>query len=210
LADIHFLDYRDSGMKGSPDNQHANALANTPTKNVAQKITNLIRTIQPQVVITHDPKGGYLHPDHIAVHHATVEAFHAASDPEYAGSDLAPYSPQKLYYTIIPMKYLRYLARFLPLFGVDPTKFGHNNDINLLELIENIYPIHTRINIRSVSKIKDRASACHASQLNGGLRRRGILAVLFHLLARHETYMRAFPPAPPDLREKDLFENVNI
>jgi LmbE family N-acetylglucosaminyl deacetylase len=210
LADIHFLDYRDSGMKGSPDNEHPNALVNAPTKEVAKKINHLIRAIQPHVVITHDPKGGYLHPDHIAVHKATTEAFENAQDPENSDSDLPPHSPQKLYFSIIPHKFLRPLVRLLPLFGVNPEHFGQNKDINLVELIEEEYPIHTRINIRSTIKIKDRASACHASQYDGGLRRTGILGILLRLFTQNETFMRAFPPASSDLREKDLFEGVEL
>jgi LmbE family N-acetylglucosaminyl deacetylase len=209
LADIHFLDYRDSGMKGSPENQHPNALVAKPTSEVADKINHLIRSIQPDVVITHDPKGGYLHPDHIAVHHATVEAFRSASDPENTASNLAPFAPQKLYFTVIPMKYLRLLARFLPLVGVDPEQFGQNKDINLIHLTEEEFPIHARINISSVSKLKERASACHASQLDGGLRHGGIFSVLLRLFTRTESYMRAFPPAPPNLREKDLFIGID-
>jgi len=210
LAEIYFLDYRDSGMEGSPDNQHPNALAAAPTKDVAEKITHLIRSIQPHVVITHDPKGGYRHPDHIAVHKATVEGFKNASDPEDLSSHLPPHSPQKLYFTIIPHKYLRPLVRFLPFIGVDPKHFGQNKDINLIELIEDEYPIHTRINISSVSKIKEHASTCHASQLNGGLRRHGILDLLLRLFARSESYMRAFPPVSSNLREKDLFTDIEL
>jgi LmbE family N-acetylglucosaminyl deacetylase len=210
LADIQFLDFRDSGMKGSPDNQHPNALAAAPIQDVSNKITHLIRSIRPHVVITHGPKGGYLHPDHIALHKATVKAFKDASDPDHNSSDLPPYAPQKLYFTLIPLKFLRPLARVLPLFGIDLEHFGQNKDINLIELLEDEYPIHTRINIGSVYKIKERASACHASQLNGGMRRTGLLSLLLRFLTRTESYMRAFPPASPDLREKDLFTDIEL
>jgi len=210
LEEIHFLDYRDSGMQGSPDNQHPNALVGAPTENVANKITHLIRSIQPHVVITHDPKGDYFHPDHIAVHKATVEAFNAAGDPENTTSDLPPHSPQKLYFSTFSLKFMRHLVRLLPLVGMDPRRFGQNKDIDLIELVKDEYPIHARVDIRSVNKIKERASACHASQLNSGDRRMGILELFLRLLSRNETYMRAFPPAPANLREKDLFEDIDL
>ncbi len=209
LTEIYFMDYRDSGMEGTPDNHHPNALAAAPVEDVAAKITHLIRLIRPQVVLTHDPKGGYLHPDHIATHNATVEAFYAASDPTRFIDDLPTYSPKKLYYTAYPMKFLRLIVRVLPIVGIDPRRFGNNHDINLFELVEADYPIHTRINVRSVMEIKDRASACHASQLNIGHRLQGLLGWVMRQLSFKETFMRAYPPVSGKLREDDLFAEVN-
>jgi LmbE family N-acetylglucosaminyl deacetylase len=209
LTEIYFLDYRDSGMAGTPDNHHPNALAAAPLGDVAAKITHLIRLIRPQVVLTHDPKGGYLHPDHIATHNATVEAFYGANDPTRFADDLPAYSPKKLYYTTYPMKFLRLIVRLLPILGMDPRRFGKNHDINLLELAEADFPTHTRINVRPVMDIKERASACHASQLDVRLQRGGILGWVIHHLSFKETFMRAYPPATNRLRENDFFVDVN-
>jgi LmbE family N-acetylglucosaminyl deacetylase len=208
LTEIHFLDYRDSGMAGSPDNHHPAALAAAPLEDVAEKITHLIRRIQPQVVLTHDPKGGYLHPDHIAIHNATVEAFHAAGDRSRFTNDLPVFSPEKLYYTIFPMKFLRFIIRLLPILGIHPRRFGKNHDIDLMELVEVDYPVHARIDIRSVIELKDRASACHASQVDDGFQRDGILGWIIHRLSIKETFMRAYPPVADKLRENDLFADV--
>ncbi len=78
LAAVHILDYHDSGMEDTPENQNPASLMQAPLEDVAEKITRLIRQIQPQVVLTHDPTGGYFHPDHIKIHRATTLAFHAA------------------------------------------------------------------------------------------------------------------------------------
>ncbi len=51
LAGVHFLDYRDSGMTGSADNQNPHALCNAPLEEVAGKIAHYIRLLKPQVVI---------------------------------------------------------------------------------------------------------------------------------------------------------------
>ena len=83
------------------DNQHPNALAAQPVDEVAAKVVHYIRTLRPQVVVTHDPIGGYKHPDHIAMHRATVRAFELAADPSYS-SDLPAFKPQKLYYQTMP------------------------------------------------------------------------------------------------------------
>ncbi len=81
LAGVHFLGYRDSGMQGSPDNRHPQALVAASLDKVAADIVTWIRRLRPQVVITFDPIGGYHHPDHIACHNATRLAFEAAGDP---------------------------------------------------------------------------------------------------------------------------------
>ncbi|MBE9479005.1 MAG: PIG-L family deacetylase, partial [Chloroflexi bacterium] len=55
LTEVHILGYRDSGMPGSSDNNHPEALAAAPVAEVAVKVADLMRQIHPQVVITHDP-----------------------------------------------------------------------------------------------------------------------------------------------------------
>ena len=135
LNGVHFLDYRDSGMPGSPDNSHPQALAAAPLDEVAGKIVGYIRRLQPQVVLTFDPIGGYKHPDHIAIQRATLQAFHLAGDAGYITED-PPFQPQKLYYQVIPKGFLRIAVRLLPLFGRDPRRFGRNADIDLMALVE--------------------------------------------------------------------------
>lgn len=103
LAGVYFLDYRDSGMPGSADNHHPQALMNAPLEDVARKIIVYIRRLRPQVVITFDPIGGYRHPDHIAIHQATVRAFESAAQPNplLDAQGLPPYQPAKLYFHTI-------------------------------------------------------------------------------------------------------------
>lgn len=208
LSGVHFLDYRDSGMPGSPDNQHPNALINQPVDAVANRIAEHIRQHKPQVVVTHDPIGGYKHPDHIHVHKATVQAFHLAGDPEFS-SLLPPYQPAKLYFSVFPKGYLKIAVRLMPLFGQDPRHFGRNKDIDILDLVESgDFPVHTRIRYRGVETNRETASACHASQLPGGPPRRGVFAWISRLVPATDPFMRAYPPAEEGLREKDLFEGI--
>ena len=207
LKDLHLLGYRDSGMPGSPDNQHPEALAAAPIHEVTAKVTTLIRQIRPQVILTFDPQGGYHHPDHIAVHRATVEAFHAAGDPNRYPNGLPPFRPQKLYYHVFSRRYLRLLVLVLPIFGIDPRRWGRNADIDLVEITSRSFPVHARIDIRSVGEIKSEAAACHQSQ--SGLPRSGLLGWLTRLTAGYETFMRAHPSAPKGLLERDLFEGIS-
>ena len=208
LAGVHFLGYRDSGMPGSPDNTHPKALAAQPVEEVARKVAHYIRKLRPQVVVTNDPIGGYKHPDHIAVHRATLRAFALASDPAFE-DEFPPFQPSKLYYTIFPKGFLKAALLVLPLIGQDPRHFGRNKDIDLVDIVKDgDFPVHARINYRSVVSLKDEATACHASQLAGGPPNRGPLRWVSKLVGATDTYMRAIPAAGRRLHEKDLFEGI--
>lgn len=206
LKAVYILGYRDSGMPGSPDNHHPQALVAAPVEEVARQVARHIREIRPQVVITFDPIGGYRHPDHIAIHHATVEACRLAGDSSQDIDHLPPYSPQKLYYSTFSRRLLRGVVRLLQFFGGDPSRFGHNKDINLASLAEMDFPVHASISIGEVLRLKEQASACHASQ-DGDLSRP--VRWLQHWFGRSETFMRAIPTVPPSHLERDLFEGVD-
>jgi LmbE family N-acetylglucosaminyl deacetylase len=208
LAGVHFLGYRDSGMPGSPDNTHPEALAAAPLDEVAAKVVHYIRMLRPQVVLTFDPIGGYRHPDHIAVHRATVRAFHAAGDPQAFLGEFPPYQPHKLYFHTFSRRFMALAVRLMPLFGQDPRHFGRNKDIDLVSLAGENFPVHARIDYREVEAAKEAATACHASQLTMGSPR-GLLAWAFRRGSGIETFMRAFPEPHPGLRETDLFSGIN-
>jgi len=208
LAGVHFLGYRDSGMPGSPDNHNPEALAAQPVDEVASKVAHYLRKLRPQVVVTNDPIGGYKHPDHIAVHRATLRAFTLAADPAFK-DDLPSFKPDKLYYNIFPKGFLKIALLALPLLGQDPHHFGRNKDIDLVEIVrDGDFPVHARINYSPVSTLKDQASACHASQLAGGPPNRGPLRWVNKLVGSYDTYMRAIPRVEKRLHERDLFEGI--
>lgn len=210
LAGIFFLGYRDSGMSGSPDNTHPQALSAAPIEQVAGQVAHFIRLLRPQVVLTFDPIGGYRHPDHIACHQATVQAFERAgredlyTDPE----GLAPFSPLKLYYSTFSRTGLRISVGLMRLIGRDPYHLGINHDIDLASIAEVGFPIHTRIDIRPVKAIRDEAVACHASQ-GGGRPQRGLLAWIMQHFRHDDTFMRAYPLLRKGEKlEKDLFAGL--
>ena len=82
LQDHVVLHYRDSGMAGTPPNEHPQAFVNAVAEVVIERLVEEIRRFRPQVVLTFDPAGLYGHPDHIAIHEYTKEAFQRASDPK--------------------------------------------------------------------------------------------------------------------------------
>jgi N-acetyl-1-D-myo-inositol-2-amino-2-deoxy-alpha-D-glucopyranoside deacetylase len=207
LEGVHFLGYRDSGMKGSPDNEHPRALAAAPIEEVAAKITEFIRELRPQVVLTFDPIGGYRHPDHLAIHEATVRAFEAAADGGAYPGEYPPFQPEKLYFHTFPRKWLTWVARLMPLFGSDPHHFGKNGDIDLLDLVGEDFPVHTRINYGEVVRVKEQATACHASQGSMGTTN-WLVSLAFRLGAGKDLFTRAYPQPNGRLNERDLFAGV--
>jgi N-acetyl-1-D-myo-inositol-2-amino-2-deoxy-alpha-D-glucopyranoside deacetylase/mycothiol S-conjugate amidase len=209
LAEVFHLGYRDSGMPGSPENQHPQALAAAPLEEVTARVVRVLREVQPQVVITFDPIGGYRHPDHIAIHNATVRAFHTAGDPSQF-PELGPaYQPQKLYYQVFSRRWLKMLLRLSPLFGVDPRRFGRNRDVDVVSLAEVEFPTHARIWVSGEAAVRrQRASACHKSQLTGGPPMMGLLGRLVGRIGNEDQFMRAYPEANGASRESDLFEGV--
>ncbi|GCF09066.1 PIG-L family deacetylase [Dictyobacter arantiisoli] len=95
---LWFLGYRDSGMSGTPANEHTDAFMNASAAEAIGKLVGIIRAFQPQVIISFDESGGYGHPDHITIYKYTIGAFHAAADADlYPEMGLA-YSAAKLYY----------------------------------------------------------------------------------------------------------------
>jgi LmbE family N-acetylglucosaminyl deacetylase len=207
LRAVHFLGYRDSGMPGSPDNHHPQALAAQPVEQVAEKVAHWMRSLKPQVILTFDPVGGYYHPDHIAIHNATVTAIKLAEYPEPGEDGLPGYHVQKLYFHTMPKGFLKIGVWLLKLTGKDPTQFGTNKDINLEAIAKVSFPTHAVIRYTPVAKLREQASACHESQ-GGKQMTGGLLGFIMSLINSKDTYMRAYPEVTSRRIERDLFEEV--
>lgn len=74
--------WRDSGMAGTPPFEHPLAFANRDPREPGVLIAEVVRELRPDVVISYDPNGGYLHPDHVQAHRATVAALASLPDDE--------------------------------------------------------------------------------------------------------------------------------
>ena len=207
LTSVDFLGYRDSGMAGSAENWHPRALMQAPLEEVATKIVYFLRKYRPQVVLTFDPAGGYHHPDHVAVNRAVEKAFYKAGDSRVEISGTTPFKPDKLYFHTMPSSFIRILVKLMPLFGINPRRFGKNKDIDLTMMVKQDFPIHARIHYRPVSALRDQAAACYASQ--GGAQTSGfVLTWIRNLLSSTDTFMRAYPLPVNSYIEGDLFEGI--
>lgn len=211
IEDIHLLPYRDSGMTGSPNNQHPQALINASLEEVAGEVADYIRDFKPQVVLTFDPIGGYRHPDHIFIQQAATRAFYLAGDADYHSTHPA-YHPVRLYYHTIPRHFIRFNVRLLKLLGKDPSRYGKNQDIDLTLMAGDDFPVHARIQYAAVKEKKLNASRCHASQGGQGLTRGPMRWIAWLLGGRpSDQFMQAYPE-PPELNRKvvdDLFAGLD-
>ena len=208
LKQVFYLGYRDSGMPGTEANKHPEAQINHSINEVAGKVVRYVRELNPDVVLTFDPIGGYKHPDHIHIHKATVLAFEKADDASFHPEAGSPFKPRALYYQVFPRGFLKWMTRLMPLTGKDPTRWGRNGDMNLKELAEVDFPVHVRLDVRPVAEIKRQAGAQHASQGGVGMRR-GLMGFIMRLFGETEDYMRAYPAVDGSFRRKhDLFDGI--
>jgi LmbE family N-acetylglucosaminyl deacetylase len=111
VADVRFLDYRDSGMAGTPENDDPRAFMLAPEAEVVAKLVVHLRAVRPATVVTFGPDGIYGHPDHLAVHRATTAAVHAAADPAFLPAVGDPWRTPALYYATTPRERLQALVQ---------------------------------------------------------------------------------------------------
>jgi mycothiol S-conjugate amidase len=208
LTTIWSLPYRDSGMRNTGDNEHPDALIQQPLDQLIANLLEYIDRLQPQVILTHDPFGGYGHPDHIRCCESVTAAFHIAREKRQKTNGDGYRGPQKLYYTAGDKRLMKTIVRIMPLLGQDPTAMGRNKDINLVDIIEWQTPITTRIDSRNYYQLRLAASRAHASQFGGG---GGWMRMVPKFVRRSmigfDSYTRAFPEPEPFL-ETDLFAGV--
>lgn len=207
------FNYKDSGMMGSVYNDDPDCLWYTyehQPEAVTRRVVETLRRLKPQVVITFNKYGGYGHPDHIAIQRATTDAFKLAGDPNYITEGLAPYQPQKLYYSSIPAWMIRIGIWRARLKRQNPRALGRNNDIDIVKILEHVEPAHAKIDITDYMDDWAAASACHKSQGGGG--RSNIFPVwLRRRLGIKQGFTRVHPaPMHNRIDENDLFANVDI
>lgn len=207
---LHTLGYRDSGMQGTPDNQHPDSLYQADLDKVARELSEIINVTRPQVVITHDATGGYFHPDHIKVHQAVRRAWDGlrSSDiaPQPKAGGYEAWSPLRLYSSVIPRSALKWFIFFMRLLGRDPTRFGQNQDVDLTQVGIPDDQIQVRLDVTRYVPIKEQASACHRSQGGGGAQR-WLPAFLRRRFMRYEFLMQLEPPGAGP--HSDLFDGLD-
>jgi LmbE family N-acetylglucosaminyl deacetylase len=160
------LGYRDSGMRGWPQNDDPRAFWTTPVRDAARRLAEVMREERPQVVMTYNEHGFYGHPDHIQAHRVTMAAL-----------ALVDYEPT-VYFNAIPSSVMdrwrerwereeRERAAAAAARGevVEPEVEDLTIDGEPLELGTPDESIDAAIDVSAVADAKYDALAAHASQM---------------------------------------------
>jgi N-acetyl-1-D-myo-inositol-2-amino-2-deoxy-alpha-D-glucopyranoside deacetylase len=110
------LTYRDSGMTFDadgvivlPDDARPDAFARADLDEPATWLADLVGELQPQVVVTYEPGGGYGHPDHVQAYRVATRAVELAAAREAAGEP-GGWQVSKVYWCAIPEGLVRRTA----------------------------------------------------------------------------------------------------
>jgi len=206
---LYMLDYRDSGMIGTAENQDARSLHQANLFQVAEQVTRRVREQKPQVMITFDAWGGYGHPDHIQIHKAALMAFWMAGDarcfPEQIAQGLEAWAPSKLYFNVWPRSRFQTYLEYLHARGEAPPDW-------LEGFAQRALPeeaITTRIDVHEFVDLKIESLLCHATQMGPNTLFRRIPEPLWRDMLKIETLMLAEARTSRANGETDVFEGLD-
>ena len=154
FSDVRFLGYRDSGMDGTPENDHPESLFQATDSEVVARIRAAIDEIKPDLVLTHDPTGGYGHPDHVAVCRHTVSAVEECA----AGGGPTPV----VYYVCYPRSNFKRMWQQMidngitpPFASLEVDKIGSPDEM-----------VTTTVDVSEYVEVKIASLACHRTQMD--------------------------------------------
>lgn len=208
MANVTFLDYRDSGMAGAPDNLRPDAYLNSDPDAVTAELVAIIRRVRPHVVLTFEPYGGYGHPDHITIHKHTHLALPAAADPHYRPDLGAPWHTPRLFYPFLRMSSFmilkeRMIARNLPVDFFDGLEQNRGKGWP-----EDNY--QAAINVRGAADAKWAAFTCHRTQFGGQSIFRQLPQAEIAEVFSVEYFALVYPEPEHGLRLDDLFAGLEL
>lgn len=203
ISDLNFLDYRDSGMAGTPENDNPRAFVNAPTEKVVARLVGIIRRLRPHVIVTFEPNGGYGHPDHIAIHRHTVAAFHAAGNPDYHSEQGLPWQPSRLFYTVIPHSFFQEMRNRTAALGIDVSDLDRFEENDVVGWPDE--QVHVTLDVTDTVEAKWAALQCHRTQFGpDNIFRRMPEAMMKQMMSR-EYFALAWPQPATDFQLPDLF-----
>jgi LmbE family N-acetylglucosaminyl deacetylase len=205
ISHVETLGYRDSGMKGWPQNEHPDAFHAQPDDVVVARVVELMERYRPQVVVTYFDNSGYNHPDHLKAHDVTRTAVQQTG------------IAQKLYLIARPRSYRERMREIAEQYGVEmpqlppptadpaapdapaaapPRPFGVDDEL-----------ITTRIDGVAYADRKRAALGAHLSQLDGSFFLK-FPDDAFPLVFGTETFIRDLDTTGAALPEDDLFAGL--
>jgi N-acetyl-1-D-myo-inositol-2-amino-2-deoxy-alpha-D-glucopyranoside deacetylase len=197
VGDVRFLDYRDSGMAGTPENDDARSLNRADASDVIGAIAGVIEEVRPRAIVTWDETGGYGHPDHVAVHRHASAAY--AQVAERAGR------PPALHYVLIPVQEFRKVMEEMQRRGLEVGEPpGDPDALSELTYAEPNCVIDVSAQVDRLL----RALNAHRTQLGSFGAFTRMPDDLQHSVFGREYFFRAQPEVAPGTMLDDLFAGV--
>jgi N-acetyl-1-D-myo-inositol-2-amino-2-deoxy-alpha-D-glucopyranoside deacetylase len=190
-----FLDYRDSGMVGTADNENPGSFHQAPMDEAASRLAAILREERPEVVVTNDADGTYGHPDHIKAHLVTNAALDLLEKEGWR--------PGKLYYTAIPRTLMQQFMEALP---EDARRQEQQSTITIPGTPDEL--ITTQVDVSDYVDRKREAFAAHVSQNDPNSWFTTMADQIYRMAFGTEYYRlgRGKPGSP--LPEGDLFAGI--
>jgi len=189
---VEFLNYRDSGMVGTPENDDPRSFHQAPLDEAAAKLAAILREERPDVVVTYDSDGTYGHPDHIKAHHVTNAALDVL--------DQEGWRPGKVYYTAIPRSLMEQFMQQVP------EEDRRNDTIQIIGTPDEL--VTTRLDVSDYVDRKREAFAAHVTQNDPNSWFTTMADQLYRLAFGTEYYQLARGKPGSELPEPDLFVGI--
>ena len=88
VSTLRVLGYPDQGLRDAPSDL------------IRRQLVEILRAVRPQVVVTFEPSGTNLHPDHVAISRFAMDAIAAAGDPRWSPEDGLPHVVSRVLWTL--------------------------------------------------------------------------------------------------------------
>jgi N-acetyl-1-D-myo-inositol-2-amino-2-deoxy-alpha-D-glucopyranoside deacetylase len=144
--------FRDSGMMDTEANKNERCFWQADVEEAAALLVEIIREVQPQVVITYDEFGAYGHPDHIQAHRVAARAV-----------ELTPDIVKKFYYTAIPRSFME--ASIAAMKEQGQTLFDGVESVDDIPFAKPDDVITTQVDAREYLEAKMDSMRAHRSQI---------------------------------------------
>ncbi len=190
VSRVEFLDYFDSGMIGTPENDVPGSFWQADVGDAAQRLAAILTEENADVVTAYDENGVYGHPDHIQVHRVGMRAAQLAGTP-------------KAYMGTANRDHIRRGMEQAAASGVEMPDMPDPADLQIGVSEDRIT---TAIDARDQVDVKRRSMKAHASQIS---------ETSFFLAMPPDIFKEGFgwewyilDGAPPGTHETDLLEGL--
>jgi LmbE family N-acetylglucosaminyl deacetylase len=208
VTELRMLGYRDSGMQGTPANEHPDAFGHVDTVEAAGRLVRIIRELRPLVMVTEQQGGGYPHPDHVMCHRVSVDAFHAAGDARAYPEAGPPWQVAKLYAIAqIDDGQWEALRPELKAAGFD---MGSRQRRRTRTRRPGPETATVALDVRPYSEIQRRALLAHRTQIPQDSFWMRLPEDLYRRAIATAYFTRLHPPAVPGEHEQDLCDGLEV